>query len=282
LRCFDVSVLPAQLGWEAQLELGFEARAGRTVLVRRTHRGPLVVQRPFYPEGGVCHVYLLHPPGGVVGGDQLTVNANVESGGQALITTPAAGKFYRSCGPTATLRQLLRVQSGSALEWLPQETILFAGCQLNMATRVELAADARFIGWEVLCLGRPAANESYSTGACRQRFELWRDGEPILVERALLQGESPMLAAPWGLAGRSVTGTMVATSAGKVQLELVREAVHGRDDDLFSATLLGDVLLCRFLGRQAEAARECFAAAWTAIRPSLLQRQACVPRIWNT
>src|SRR5205085_6360717 len=88
-------------GWQAELRLRFNCdapgplRPGRTRLVERQHRGPLVVQRPFYPEGDPCHVYLVHPPGGVVGGDALRIDATVDPGAHALITTPAATKFYR-------------------------------------------------------------------------------------------------------------------------------------------------------------------------------------------
>ena len=103
-------------GWEARLALRFEQRAGRTVLAHRSHEGPLAVQKPFYPEGDVCHVYLLHPPGGVVGGDRLAIEIEVASNAHAVITTPAAGKLYRSAGPASMQEQRLSVAPGAALE----------------------------------------------------------------------------------------------------------------------------------------------------------------------
>ncbi len=111
--------------WEAELTLGFARRGDKTAMVSRAHRGPLTVQRPFYPEGGVCHVYLLHPPGGIVAGDRLTIKATAEAGAQALITTPAAGKFYRSGGEKAVQAVDLTVAENAGLEWLPQETIVY-------------------------------------------------------------------------------------------------------------------------------------------------------------
>ena len=116
---------PAQ-GWPAELHLGFARDAARTALVERRHLGPLRVQRPFYPEGeGVCHVYLLHPPGGLVAGDDLQVSARVEPGAHALLTTPAAAKLYRSRAASGPARQVQRfeVQGDGILEWLPQESI---------------------------------------------------------------------------------------------------------------------------------------------------------------
>ena len=114
-------------GWSAKLSLSFERALAKTNLRVSERVGPLSVQRPFYPEEDVCHAYVLHPPGGVVGGDQLELNVHVRQNGSALITTPAANKIYRSNGPESQIKQQLSVESGGTLEWLPQETILFGG-----------------------------------------------------------------------------------------------------------------------------------------------------------
>ncbi len=269
-------------GWAARLALHFERRAGRTVLAHRSHEGPLAVQKPFYPEGDVCHVYVLHPPGGVVGGDRLAIEIEVASDAHALITTPAAGKVYRSGGPASIQEQRLSVASGAALEWLPQETILYSQCCASLSTRVTLVPGARFIGWEVLCLGRPAAGERFDAGVCRHRLELWCQGRPLLIERSTITGGSELLRAPWGFGGRTVSGTFLATPADEMTLATVREAVAVEREDLFSATLLDPVLLCRYLGDSAESARRCFTDAWRAVRPGLLGREAHPPRIWRT
>ncbi|MGH8611371.1 MAG: urease accessory protein UreD [Gammaproteobacteria bacterium] len=268
-------------GWEARIELGFELRHGRTVMARR-HYGPLAVQKPFYPEGEVCHTYLLHPPGGIVGGDRLTIEATVGNSGRALLTTPAAAKIYRSVRDASVQEYHLKIAPGGALEWLPQETILFAHCRAVTATRVEVERGAAFIGWEILCLGRPASDERFDAGSCRQRMEVWREGTPLMIERARLEGGSSLLSARWGLMGRAVLGTLVAVPANHALLEAVREAVLPTPGDLFSATLLGEVLLCRCLADHGETARRCFTSAWSAIRPHLLGRPACYPRIWST
>src|ERR1700754_4346657 len=111
-------------GWRAQLDLTFARAAGRTRIIARQHHGPLLVQRPFYPEGEVCHAYIVHPPGGVVGGDELQLRVETRDGAHALLTTPAAAKFYRSDGRTARQEQILRAD-GTTLEWLPQESIFY-------------------------------------------------------------------------------------------------------------------------------------------------------------
>ncbi|HEY9199195.1 MAG TPA: urease accessory protein UreD [Gammaproteobacteria bacterium] len=282
----------AAIGWRGELRLEL-ARAGtsheasggaRTVVAARRHRGPLNIQRAFYPEGELAHLYLLHPPGGVVGGDELHIDVDVQSGAQALITTPASGKLYRSDGREASLRQTLRVAAAASLEWLPQETIVYAGAQARMSTRVELEAGGRFIGWEMLCLGRPACAETFTHGRLLQRFELWRDGAPLWLERARFEGAASALAAQWGMQGLPLAATLVATADDKDLLQRVRAAVdmQAGEAENFSATRLDGVLVCRYLGTEAQRARNCLAAAWAEIRRSVLGREPCAPRIWNT
>jgi urease accessory protein len=183
------------MGWQARLELGFASAEGATLIDHRAHRGPLVVQRPFYPEAtgrDVCHVYLVHPPGGLVGGDELAVDVRVGAGAHALVTTPAAGKAYRTSGEAVRQTQTLRVAGGGALEWLPQETILYDGAHATLDTRVELAPGARFVGAETICFGLPARDEPFARGACRQRFSIARGGRPLFVERGRFDGGGPV------------------------------------------------------------------------------------------
>jgi urease accessory protein len=249
-------------------------------LRERHHRGPLQVQRLLYPEGGApCHVMLLHPPGGLVAGDSLDVEVAVEAGARVLVTTPAAGKIYRTDGAAgAAQRQLLSVATGASLEWLPQETIAFAGADAELTTRVELEAGATFVGWEILCLGRPAAGEAFAHGRCRQRFELWRDGHPLCLERTSWEGGAAVMEAAWGLRGATVTGTLLATG-GPFAVDDIRTVPS---TDLVSATVVDETLVCRYLGGSAERARAYLARVWSLVRPALVGRPPCPPRIWST
>jgi urease accessory protein len=268
--------------WEARLAVRFGLHDGRTVVREREHRGPLQVQRAFYPEGPeLCHLYLLHPPGGLVAGDRLTVSMEVDPAARALVTTPAAGKVYRGDQrPPAVVRQRLRVAAGASLEWFPQETIVFDGGRVELETRVELEQGAAFLGWELVCLGRPAAGETFEEGSCRQRFELWRAGRPLCLERARLDGGASALQAPWGLGAAPVSATLLATPVAE-SLEAIR-ALPAEPGHLVSATRLDDVLVCRYLGPSAERARRHFARVWELVRPALLGRPSHSPRIWST
>jgi urease accessory protein len=270
--------------WRGRLSLVLERRGERTVVARREHVGPLVVQRPFHPErDGTCHVYVLHPPGGVVGGDVLELDIDVLPGAAALITTPAATKHYRSAGETAFLHQRLTVRTGAALEWLPQESIAFGGARASNTTEVLLEPGAAFLGWEISCLGRPASRDAFTTGRLEQAFSLTLGGRPLLVDRLLTEGGGSLSRGVWGWGGRTVYGCFLAAGAPPELTRAVREAVPVTEPgELFAVTNAGGVCVCRYLGASSERARACLARAWRTAREVLLGKAACPPRIWAT
>ena len=259
----------------------FERRAQRTVLAERRHDGPLVVQKPLYPEGdAVCHTIVVHPPGGIAGGDDLELCANAGEGAHALLTTPGASKWYRSAGPAARQHIGFDLKEGARLEWLPQETIVFDGAIAEMRFRLELADAARYIGWEILCLGRTGSGERFSSGQCRFDTEIRREGKLIWVERGDLRGGGTLLDSPAGLDRRTVCATMIAAAGdlGPKTLAACRKAV----DETVALTLLPGLLIARSLGDSSEAAKSCFTRLWSVLRFPLLGREAERPRIWST
>ena len=279
-----VSPAPA---WHAELHLGFTRTGERTVLRDKRHSGPLRVQKALYPEGeGVCQAIVLHPPSGIAGGDHLRISATVGAGAHAQLTTPGAGKWYRSGGPEASQRIELTVEEGAALEWLPQESIVFDGARARMETRVRLAADSRFIGWDILCLGRAAAGERFAHGRFDLLCRVERGAGPLWLERGGFDGADPMLASPAGWAGHGVGGTLLGAfpdlprqAAGL--LEALR-AIVPCDGASHGITALPGVLVARYLGDNSEAARLWFARLWQTLRPACCGRPAVPPRIWNT
>jgi urease accessory protein len=252
--------------------------------MRRRHLGPLVVQSPFHPEkDGTCHIYLLHPPGGVAGGDQLDLSFHVEPDARVLMTTPGATKFYRAEHGLSTQSMTMNVAQGAVCEYLPQETILFDGANAAIHTHVSLTGDATYVGWDFFCLGRPAADERFVTGQIRQRIDILRDGRPIWFERAQLSGNSPSMAARHALAGHATWGTMVY--AGPLREDgaaRVRAAIGADGDGVFSVSQLEHVVVCRYLGPRVSAGKVLFARAWGALRISCQGKAASPPRIWAT
>jgi urease accessory protein len=281
-------------GWRARLELGFDAGPERTVLRHRRHVGPLRVQRVFHPEGDPCHSYLLHPPGGVVGGDRLEIDVSVAQGAHALLTTPAAAKFYRSAGPLARQHQSFRVAAGATLEWLPALSILHGGARVELRSRFELAPGARLLAWDLLGLGRPGSGDDFGNGSCDAGLQVMTGGRPLLLERLRLEGGTPLLAAPWGLHGRGYLATLIASPATPEMRDTLRTALRASPGTLFGCTLLpgpgprtpGDpapgLLVCRWLTAAGEALWEALLRAWSLLRPLVLGREPCPPRIWST
>jgi urease accessory protein len=275
----------ALIPWQARLDLRFARRGEATILAANRHEGPLRVQKALYPEGeAVCHAIVLHPPSGIVGGDVLEIGVDVGADAHALLTTPGAGKWYRTAGPGAEQAVRVRVGAGGAVEWLPQESIVHDGARAVMDGRVELAGDARYLGWDVLCLGRRASGERFTRGELRLDTRIERDGRPIWLERGTLAGGGPLLESPVGLAGFSVCATLLASGSGiDAGLLAACRAVPGREPGARMAlSLLPDLLVARYLGHVAEAARAWFAALWRLLRPALMGREAVMPRIWNT
>ena len=205
-------------------------------------------------------------------------------GAHALLTTPGAGKWYRSAGPWASQRLNFEVGAGGVLEWLPQESIVFDGALANMQTHVALAEQACFIGWEVLCLGRRASGEHFSSGAMNLSTRIEREGRPIWLERGMLEGGSRLLQSHAGFAGYSVSATLLAAGGGLDAglLAACRRLVPQEADAMYGVTLLPDVLVARYLGHSAEAARAWMVALWFLLRPAMAGREALIPRIWNT
>lgn len=272
----------AETGWRAHLRLSFAHDGTRTVIGERAHEGPLYVQRPFYPESAVCHAYILHPPAGMVGGDRLETNVRVAAGASALITTPASAKVYRSVGPAAEIRQNLMVEANGTFEWLPQDTILFGGSNAMVETEVQLAESARFMGWELLSLGRPLSGDRYRTGDLRQRTLIRVDNAPRLIERQDWSAGDALLQEAWGLGGRAVLAAFYIYPAGTELLEQARACTAAAGYECFAATLLDDLLVVRALGEDATAMREAMAALWLQLRKPALGRPGCAPRIWAT
>ncbi|MFP8874900.1 MAG: urease accessory protein UreD [Myxococcota bacterium] len=278
--------LPAadESGWEAVLELGFERVGGVTTLVRRRHRGPLRVQRPFHPDpAGPCQVIVLHPPGGVVGGDRLSLDVAVGERAEVLLTTPGASRFYRSLGATALQESNMRVARGGFLEWLPQETLVYDGAQVQLDTRVQLAPGARFLGWEITCLGLPASGRAFRNGSCHTRWEIWRDGVPLWIDRGQWLAGDERLEAAWGLAGHSVVASLVFVAPDADSLDVVRaQSAQSGFDGPVATTRLGEVVVCRALAHGTRPVLDLFSGVRTRLRRSILSGPASAPRIWAT
>lgn len=272
---------------QARLSVKFQEFNGTTRLVDREHFGPLCVQKPFYPEGPkVCQVVIVHPPGGVVGGDKLKITTSIGAAANVQITTPGAAKWYKANGHISRQDVKIDVESNGALEWLPQETIFFDNAHVELGHNVTLGKDATYIGCEILCFGRTASGEIFDGGQISQRNSIRRDGKLIWFEQLQLSGGSAAMKSPLVLAGKTVCATLIAagTTVPASLINSLREetSVVTNGVGYLGVTQLKSVVVVRYLGDSSEIARQVMLSAWKVLRPVMLDRKAIVPRMWNT
>jgi len=279
------------LGWQAHLKLGFAARPGQTFLAERRHLGPLRVQKTLYPEGpAICHAIIVHPPGGIAGGDTLDIEVDVGAASHAVLATPGASKWYKSNQRTARQSITLQVREQGRLDWLPQNNIVFdhASAELNLTLVLDPSASA--IGWEATQLGRQAAGEQWSAGRLRSSTTLMRpDGQLLWTERALLQADDALRLASQGLDGWPAFGTLWASSpacqgeVARALCEHLAERLPFDEQIRAGITCLpGDLLLIRVVARKMEALQNLLTECWTELRPAIHGVAAQPLRIWTT
>lgn len=276
--------------WLAQYRGEFFHSDGSTRLGSSRHFGPLRVQRPFYPEGRDClHLYLLHPPGGLVGGDKLSIELDLKQGSHVLMTTPSAGKLYRNISGFKQCQCVqLTVDDGACLEYLPQENIVFNGADGELHTQVDLKGSGVFVGWEITCLGRTESNDMFEQGQLRQSLMIRRDGQALFSDRLRLEAPGRLQISRAGFQASSVFGTFVITkdvtsiedaSLEEVLLNWQNSQVEGVQ---LAITQKPGVFIARALGDKSEKIKEAFEVLWQRLRPELIERSACPPRIWRT
>ena len=280
--------MTSSTGWRGELTLNYRFDGERSIVHDR-HRGPLRVLQSLYPEGeAICHNVLVHPPGGIVGGDVLHIEATLQAGAHALITTPGATRFYRSAGEPALQSLSARVGESARLEWLPLETIAHSGCMAENRLRFELAPSAEMIGWDVLALGLPASNQAFERGRFTQSIELpgrW------LERGATDAADTRLLDSPLGWAGHRVLGTLwFAAGAALTRprrdalLDGARAAVEAhalRATAGATATHDGIVVL-RVLAPRVEPMMKLLGAVRAAWRHAAWGLAANPPRVWRT
>ncbi|MNM97644.1 Urease accessory protein UreD [compost metagenome] len=275
--------------WHASLRLRFAARAGRTALVERRHQGPLLVQKPLYPEGDICHVVVLHPPAGVAGGDRLDIDIAVEAGAHAVLATPGATKWYKSLGREAAQQVRIDVADGARLDWLPQENIVFDDARARIATDVVVAPTGSAIGWDAVVLGRQASGERWSSGALWLDTRVAGPDRALWIEQSQVDATSPLRPAVAGMDGLHILGTLWAVGQGATPAlaETLAEPLPYAPDLRAGVTCVAgsagqSMLLLRVLGRDMEAVRRVMTGAWSALRAPIHGVAARPLRLWAT
>lgn len=266
--------------WLATLSLDYREKlssnALKTIAARRRHVGPLTMQRAFYPEqDGICHTYLLHPPAGITGNDRLSIHVDLKDRAKVVVTTPGATRFYRTNGQGASLRQELHIDHETQLEWLPQETLVYARTNATMQSEIRLRGNGQYFGWEVVGLGRPASGEHFIEGCFEFRTQIYRDGRLCIRDRIYSDGM------PAGLQNNHAFATLIASGANAGALE-VAQKICAANQNLSAPTLIEDFLIVRALANECNPITDLFRQLWQSLRPMLFGRPAAPPQIWRT
>jgi urease accessory protein len=270
--------------WQGEMELGFSREDQFTRLTHVKTIAPYRVQRSFQNPDGSCQVIMLHTAGGMVSGDRLIANIHLDPGTNALLTTAAAGKIYRSTGLQTQQTVHITVGADARLEWLPQETIVFDGAWFKQALRIDLEPGATALMWDVTRLGRTAHGEKFISGEWRSHSEVFRAGLPLWIDRQWLPASELLWESPHGLAGHCIVGTLawVGQSVSMEMVQQIRELLREQGlEHTLGVTRLTEGLVCRYRGRSNHAVRQGFLAIWKYIRSISNENQAWeIPRIW--
>ncbi|MFT6901103.1 MAG: urease accessory protein [Colwellia sp.] len=283
--------------WLANLALNFNYTALGTQLSKTRRNGPLTVQKAFYPEGRDCaHIYLLHPPAGIVSGDQLHVEINIDDHAHTLVTTPGANRFYRArtdanIGISKQVQiTTLNVKNHAKCENFPQETIVYNGADGFNTVDIYLTEQSVYLGWDISCMGLPSSDQLFTQGQYSQLNRVFVEGTLQYHDRIAITAKNNLLHHPAGLAGNSVFATFLVyapqqlnKSQRKKLIEAMRDIIENNQAKKYiSITDIDGLVVIRYLGHHAEQCKNFFLLLWQVIRPLTVKKKATQPRIWYT
>lgn len=274
--------------WNARLGLDYRCEGEHRTVLRHEHHGPLRILKSLYPEGeAICHNVIVHPPGGLVGGDQLEVQVQLGAGAHALISTPGATRFYASDDQRATQRVHATLAAGARLEWLPLEALAYPGCRAANHLTFELAPDAELMAWDVTALGLPAADQAFGHGQFHQRLEI----PGLWLEQARLDAaDHRLMQSPLGLAGQRCLGSLLIARGeawGRTRSEQLLDAARAALANAPEGVRCGvtavnpQLLVVRALAPLVEPLMTTFQAVWAAWRQAAWDLAPLPPRIWR-
>lgn len=271
-------------GWKGFLSFTFVNQKDKTVVKDKQHFGPLVLQRPYYQELNRPTVLVIHPPGGVVGGDQLEINVRFQLKAKGLVSTPAATKFYRSQGQLAKQTQTIHVNEYAEVEWLPQETLFFD--HSNVDNRLIIRLDSpnnKLIAWDIVGLGRPARGEGFASGILTQSLEFWIENELVFVDRLKLSQDSILLDNISGLNAHALyASALFYCEDSNIQKDLLDKLQTMSSPVRFGVTKIKNLIVLRALATELDELKALLFEAWKIARPDILKVPVIKPRIWNT
>lgn len=281
---FQDSVVKAD-SWHGKVALDYSFRGGKTEMRGCVTQSPFRIQRPFYPEGDrICHTVLLHTAGGIVGGDRLSVDLNLQRDSHVFLTTAAANKLYKSNGQTSRQDGTITQAPGSVMEYFPQEMIVFDGAEYRQSLRVDLAESAIWCGWEILRFGRTARGEKFHSGNWRGATEIWQGENLLWGDRQWMPGNPEMFASWNGLNNQAIVGSLalVGMNISEAQITEFRETMGQLSQGLGGITQLPKGVLCRYRGDSSTEVKRWFISLLKQWRSLYSPQHLTLPRVWQS
>ncbi len=264
--------------------LGFACRQESTVLADLYQQAPLRILMPTAADIGVALGALVVTSGGLVGGDNLDISVRCGDGSRAMVCAQAAEKVYRSAGPDCHVRVSLAAGANAWLEWLPQETILFEGARLRRQTTVDAVPSARVLAGEILVFGRRARGERFTRGHLFDRWQVRRAGRLAWADALKVDDPEAAFASPACLAGLAAVATLIYVDATEgAALDVARAIAEPLSTAglEFAATVVGGVLIARWLAADAHVLRLAFGRFWAMFRHRIAGLPPVLPRLWS-
>lgn len=265
--------------WIASLKLQFRYKNKKTFLYRKDHTGPLLVQHVFYPEKKVCHVYIIHPPGGIVSGDLLNINVKLKEFSQVLITNPSSTKFYCSYNKNiSVIKQKFYLEQNSSLEWVPQSNILFANAIVNLENHFFIDKKSKLFAWDSFCFKKDNTKISniFGNGTLITSLQIWQGNLPLLNEKLrIINGDLSIL-----LKKYYFISTIIVFPCNNYLLQLACKITY--KNCIIGSTLLDNLLIIRTLNTNNISMQNITYKIWSMLRPYIIGENVCKPRIWNT
>jgi urease accessory protein len=272
---------------EGVAEIGFGHKDGITRLTHLYQRDPLRVLFPTPDAGDPASAVIVTTSGGLVAGDRLNVAVRLAPEAVVHVTASAAEKIYRSIGPTTTVYQSLVIAAGSALEFLPPETILFDGARLRRETVVELGAGAGFLGGDIVVFGRRARGERFTNGFLRDVWEVQREGKLVWGDALHLEGDiARIIDDPTCFAGAAAFATLILAPPRQEPRSLLDcaraiQSAAATSTLRTGVTAITGVIVARWLAADAAELRRAYAALAGHFRHAAMGLPPVLPRIWH-
>ena len=229
-----------------------------------------------FPRAEICEAVLVNTGGGMVGGDELSVDLQADHGAELVLTTQSAEKIYRAEGAPAEISICLKLDAHAHIDWIPQETILFSGARLARKFTVEMAHDASLLIFESTVFGRIAMGETMTFGSFRDQWRIRRDHKLIYAEDVKLENNMAAMLArkAIGKGARTVATCLYIAPDAEARLEDVREALRDAACECAASAWNGMVNI-RFVSSDPAMLRKSTIAFLTRFRNSEL------PRVWQ-